>query len=261
MKCRRPERAMALAVLVTLLTAASALAIEDSMVAGAFSAARPGAAMPAGWVSLEAANIKVRTRYTLVDDNGVTVLRADSQSGASGLSRSVRIDPAEMPWLRWRWKISNIIDQADLRTRQGDDFPARVYVMFDYPLEKLPFLERNKLRLARALFDPNLPAATLCYVWDGKAPAGTMVPSAYTGRVKVIVVESGAARARQWVDVERNIARDFRAAFGEEAPSVSAVAVATDTDNTGTTATAFFGDISFNKHRVTVLPATADGKP
>jgi len=252
---------MTLAVLVTLLTAASAFAIEDSMVAGAFSAARPGAAMPSGWVALEAANIKLRTRYTLVDDNGVTVLRADSQSGASGLSRSVRIDPAEMPWLRWRWKISNIIDQADLRTRQGDDFPARVYVMFDYPLEKLPFLERNKLRLARALFDSNLPAATLCYVWDGKAPAGTMVPSAYTGRVKVIVVESGAARARQWVDVERNIARDFRAAFGEDAPPVSAIAVATDTDNTGTMATAFFGDISFNKHRVKVLPATADGKP
>lgn len=258
---RLPERVLALFALLAVLSAATALAIDDRVIAGAFSTMRAGAALPPGWTSLEAANIKVRTRYALVDDNGVTVLRADSQSGASGLSRSVRVDPAELPWLRWRWKISNIIEQADLRTREGDDFPARVYVMFDYPLDKLPFLERNKLRLARALFDPHLPAATLCYVWDGKAPAGTIATSAYTERVKVIVVESGAARARQWVDVERNIARDFRAAFGEEAPPVSAIAVATDTDNTGTAATAFFGDISFNKHIVTASPASADSKP
>jgi Protein of unknown function (DUF3047) len=258
---RLPERMLALFALVAALSAATALAIDDRVIAGAFSAMRPGAALPAGWASLEAANIKVRTRYTLVDDNGVTVLRADAQAGASGLSRQLRVDPAEMPWLRWRWKISNIIERADLRTREGDDFPARVYVMFDYPLEKLPFLERNKLRLARALFDPNLPAATLCYVWDGKAPAGTIAPSAYTARVKIIVVESGAARVKQWVDVERNLARDFRAAFGEEAPIVSAIAVATDTDNTGTFATAHFGDISFNKHEVKSSSPGADGKP
>lgn len=246
---------------LVLLAIATAWAVEDRVVVAAFSAARPGAALPSPWAPMTAANIKVHTRYTLVDDNGVIVLRADSERGASGLSRPVRINPAELPWLRWRWKISNLIDTADLRTKDGDDFPARVYVMFDYPLERLPFMERNKLRLARTLFDPGLPAATLCYVWDGKAAAETIAPSAYTGRVKVIVVESGGSRVRQWVDVERNIARDFRAAFGEEAPAVSAIAVATDTDNTGTFATAHFGDISFNKHQVTTPPAGAANKP
>jgi len=257
---RRTEHVAALFVLLALLCAATAYAIDDRLLAGAFSAERPGAGPPAGWAPQAVANVKARTRYTLVDDNGVTVLRADSQSGASGLSRPLRIDPAEMPWLRWRWKIGNLIETADLRSKDGDDFPARIYVMFDYPLEKLPFLERSKLRLARTLFDPNLPAATLCYVWDGKAPAGTMAPSAYTERVKIIVVESGSARVKQWVDVERNIARDFRAAFGEDAPLVSAIAIATDTDNTGTFATALFGDISFNKHGVTEPPRGAAAK-
>jgi hypothetical protein len=258
---RRTENAAVLFTLLVSLCAATAYAIDDRRVAGAFSAERPGTALPAGWVPLAVANIKVRTRYTLVDDNGVTVLRADSQAGASGLSRALRVDPVDLPWLRWRWKISNVIEQADLRSKEGDDFPARIYVMFDYPLEKLPFLERNKLRLARALFDPHLPAATLCYVWDGKAPAGTIAPSAYSERVKIIVVESGSARAKQWVDVERNIARDFHAAFGEDAPPVSAIAIATDTDNTGTFATAFFGDISFNKHGVTENPGNAAARP
>ena len=258
---RRPERLLALLTALTLLAVATAYAAEDRVIAAAFSAARPGTAFPAGWAPLAAANIKVHTRYTLADDNGTTVLRADSERGASGLSRSLRINPSELPWLRWRWKITNLIETADLRTKDGDDFPARIYVIFDYPLERLPFLERNKLRMARAFFDPNLPAATLCYVWDGKAAAETIAPSAYTNRVKVIVVESGASRVKQWVDVERNIVRDFRAAFGEEAPPVSAIAVATDTDNTGTFATAFFGDISFNKHRVTNPPASAAAKP
>ena len=230
--------------------AGGALAFEDRVVAAAFSSAQSGAALPAGWVPLKVANIKTPTRYALVDDGGVTVIRAESQAGASGLSRPLRVNPADFPWLRWRWKISNLIDQADLRTKEGDDFPARLYVMFDYPLEKLSFLERNKLRLARALFEPDLPAATLCYVWDGKAAAETLAPSAYSNRVKLIVVTSGAARVKRWVDVERNIAADFRAAFGEEAPPVKAIAIATDTDNTGASATAYFGDISFYKQRV-----------
>ncbi len=261
MKRLSPDHRLKLLVPALLLSASAAFAVDDQLVAAAFSSLRPGNTPPAGWTPLTASNIKVHTRYTLVDDNGTTVLRADSEAGASGLSRKLRVDPAILPWLRWRWKIGNLIETADLRRKDRDDFPARVYVMFDYPLEKLSFFERNKLRVARALFDPDLPAATLCYIWDGKTAAGMIASSAYTDRVKVIVVESGPARVRQWVDVERNINRDFRAAFGEDAPPVSAIAVATDTDNTGTFATAFFGDISFNKHELIVKPAPAAAKP
>jgi hypothetical protein len=261
MKNLLPDCRFLLLALAVLFSASAVFAVEEQVVAAAFSSLRPGTAPPAGWSPLAASNIKVHTHYTLVEDNGTTVLRADSESGASGLSRKMRVVPADLPWLRWRWKIGNLIETADLRRKDRDDFPARVYVMFDYPLEKLPFFERNKLRVARALFDPDLPAATLCYVWDGKAAAGTIASSAYTDRVKVIVVESGPARIRQWVDVERNIARDFRAAFGEDAPPVSAIAVATDTDNTGTFATAFFGDISFNKHTLIEKPSAATAKP
>ena len=261
MKNRRPDYRLKLLVLAALLSTSEVFAVDDQLVAAAFSSLPPGNTPPAGWTPLTASNIKVHTRYTLVEDGGTTVLRADSESGASGLSRKLRVAPADLSLLRWRWKISNLIETADLHRKDRDDFPARVYVMFDYPLEKLPFFERNKLRVARALFDPDLPAATLCYVWDGNTPAGTIASRAHTDRVKVIVVESGPARIRQWVDVERNIARDFRAAFGEDAPPVSAIAVASDTDNTGTFATAFFGDISFNKHSLIDKSAPAAAKP
>jgi hypothetical protein len=61
----------------------------------------------------------------------------------------------------------------------------------------------------------------------------------------MIVVESGPDRVGQWVTEERNVYEDFRRAFGREAPMISGLALMTDTDNTGETATAWYGDISF----------------
>jgi len=214
---------------------------------------QPGAALPVAWRPLGVSSAKNATRYALVSDgdSGVTVMRAESSAAASGISRAMTVNPAEFPLLRWRWKISNVLKSSDIHSKEGDDYPARVYVMFDYPLEKLPFVERTKFRMARALHDPNLPAATLCYVWDGKAPAGHIVTSSYTSRVRMVVVESGASRVNQWLTVERDIAADFKAAFGEDAPPVNAVAIATDTDNTGESVTAHYGDISFYKHKLT----------
>ena len=237
--------------LATCWVAAFAWSQADTLAAAAFSALQAGAALPESWRPLGVSSTKNRTRYTLVDDAGVTVLRAEANASASGLSRNIKVNPAEFPLLKWRWKIANVLKMSDIRTKEGDDYPARVYVMFDYPLEKLSFADRTKLRMARALHDPNLPAAALCYVWDSKAPAGTLVPSSYTNLMRMIVVESGAARVNQWLAVERDVAADFKAAFGEDAPPISAVAIATDTDNTGESAIAFYGDISFYKHKVT----------
>ena len=243
--------------LAACCAAALAWAQADTLMVGAFSTLKAGAALPENWKPLGVASAKNATRYTLVkdeDENGIgaiTVVRAEAQASAAGLSRNIKINPAEYPRVKWRWKISNVLKNSDIRTKAGDDYPARVYVMFDYPLEKLSFAERAKLRLARTLHDPHLPAATLCYVWDGKAPAGTIVPSSYTNLMRMIVVESGSARVNQWLAVERNVAVDFKAAFGDEAPAISAVAIATDTDNTGESAVAFYGDISFYKHKVT----------
>jgi len=248
MTCRRRFDWLLFAIIT--IGAGLAIAAEERVTAAAFSAMTAGGTLPVEWKPLTASSTIPLTRYALIDDGGVTVMRAEAKAAASGLSKVLRVHPQEFPWLRWRWKIDNLIANADLRTREGDDFPARLYVMFDYPLEKLSFGDRTRLRLARALFDPDLPAATICYVWDNKTPPETIVPSAYSDRVRLIVVASGAARVGRWVDFERNVAADFRAAFGEDAPPVRAIAIATDTDNTGAFATTNFGDIYFYKQRL-----------
>ena len=138
-----------------------------------------------------------------------------------------------------------VLEHADIRTKAGDDFAARVYVTFELDPATLPAAERMKLSFARAVYGEGVPAAALCYVWDGKSPRDTIVPSAYTERVRMVVAESGAALTGQWVHMQRNIRDDYRRAFGAEPGGVTGVIVSTDTDNTGESAMAFYGDISF----------------
>jgi hypothetical protein len=214
----------------------------DSAIAP-FSAGSPGSAFPAPWRIATLPKPKRPTQYTLVADEGTIVLRAEANASMASLVHPLKLDPKNLPFISWRWKISNVLNKADISTKAGDDFPARMYVLFDYDVSKLSLLQRIKIFLARKLYGREVPAAALCYVWDGKAPVGTSVWSPYTDRVRVIVVESGAANVNRWREAERDLVADFRAAFGEEPPPISGVAVASDTDNTGESVTALYGDI------------------
>jgi hypothetical protein len=234
------------AVMALALTPGATLA-SDAIPAFQFASVPPGSPLPAEWKVLALDSRRPRTVYTLVQDSGRTVLRAEANASASALSRSLHVDPGSYPVLRWRWKITNLLERSDLRRKNGDDFPARLYVFFDYDSARLPLAQRAKLALARALYGDAMPLAALCYVWDTRSPVGSVAPNAYTDRVAMIVVESGAAHLGQWVDAERNVVADFKAAFGEDAPAITGIAVAADTDDTGERAVSFFGDIAFGR--------------
>ena len=231
---------------------ASLAGAQERVPAGAFSQAAEGAALPPGWSELVFRNVSAHTRYDLVRDGDTTVLRARSEAAASGLIRRFPepgLDLRRTPILRWRWKIAGLIARADISSRAGDDYPARVYVTFRYDPERAGVAMRMQYGLARSLHGEYPPHAALNYVWDGKAPVGTMVPNAFSERAMMVVVESGARRVGQWVEVERNVYEDYRRAFGEEPPPVSGIAVMTDTDQTGESAEARYGDIELRAAR------------
>lgn len=210
-----------------------------------FSALRAAGPLPGEMMPWNFGGRSRATRYSLVADEATVVLRADADASASGIVREIRVDLRETPVLAWRWKVMNLLERADIRTKAGDDFSARVYVTFAVDPAALPPAERAKLSFARLVYGDKVPAAALCYVWDAKAPRDTLVPNAYTERVRMIVAESGAARLGTWVRMQRNVREDYMRAFGAEPGAVTSVIVSTDTDNTGETAVAFYGDISF----------------
>ncbi len=214
---------------------------------GKFSAASEGNALPDGWKPLTFKKIEKHTVYQLVKDGGATVVKAVSEASASGLTRKIKINLTEYPIVQWRWKVANVLKKGDVTRKEGDDYPARLYITFEYDAGKVGFFDKAKYEATRLLYGQYPPLGAINYIWESKAPKGMVVPNPFTEQVKMIVVESGAERLNQWVSEERNIYEDYKKTFGEEPSMISGVAIMTDTDNTGESATAYYGDIIFKK--------------
>jgi len=213
---------------------------------GQFSDSKPGSVFPIGWEEFSFPSIEQHSVYTLVKHGEKHVVKAFSNGGASGIIKKVDIDPKQFPIIKWQWNIENILEKADINTKQGDDYPARIYITFDYDIEKLSSNDRFRAKMYALLHGELPPLATINYVWDNRAAINTIQSNAYSDRVKMIVVQTGTSRLNSWLSEQRNIYEDFKAAFGEEPPHINGIAIMTDTDNTSSKATAYFGDISFH---------------
>lgn len=211
-----------------------------------FSAERPEAGIPRGWKSLTFKKIPKHTEYALVKDGEQVVVKATSDASASGLTKEVAINPKDYPIVRWRWKIDNLLQHSDVSRKDGDDYPARLYITFAYDPDHVSFGRKLKYKAGRVLFG-DIPIGALNYIWETHTPVGTIVENAYTDFAQMIVVESGPSKLGMWVEEERNIYEDYKKAFGEEPPLINGVAIMSDTDNTNERAVAYYGDIEFRK--------------
>lgn len=214
--------------------------------AGMFSLSRPGLKLPDGWQPLTFGRIERHTDYSLVDERGTVVVKAVSDQSASGLTRAISIDPAEYPIIRWRWKVKNILQKGDVSSKNGDDYPARIYITFAFDPDRAGYLEQLQQKAARLIQGRDVPYRAISYVWGSNSPAGTMIANSYTDRVMMFVVEGGDEKLQQWVAERRNVYEDYKKAFGEEPTMISGVAIMTDTDNTRESAVAWYGDIDFS---------------
>ena len=248
-----------------LTALAAAIAIGGATAAGEsagghpiapFSAATPGGPMPAGWIPLVFPHILRHTAYSLVRDaEAGVVVRAESRASASGLIDRLDLPAADWPRISWRWKVDKAIANGDVTRREGDDYAARVYVSFRYSPERVPPLVRLKYAAMRILYGEYPPHAGLNYIWDAHAPVGTVVPNPYADRVRMIVVESGTDHLGRWLAYERDVVADYRAAFGEDPPPISGVGLMTDSDDTGESAVAYYGDIALARAEAKPAPA------
>ena len=202
-------------------------------------------AIPAPW-KVEHFNEKhPPTRYTLRRWDGVVAIEAQADRSMALLGRPVAVDLKKTPILCWQWRIDAPVASADMNTKSGDDYAARVYLTFSVPPDQLGLGTRTKLALARSIYGNQVPDAALNYVWDNTHPVGTLQDNAYTDRTRMLVLRSGAARAGVWVQERRNVLKDFQLAFGDIGGRLGGLAIASDTDNTGEKAHAGFADFRF----------------
>ncbi len=221
---------------------------DDVIRVGDFSAGNTDRGFPAGWRPITFGDVDTPTTYTVRRMNDTLVVKAESDSGASGLATEQRVNPNTHPVVVWRWKVSNVLDNGSVYERSGDDYPARIYITFDYDRSNLSFGQRTRLRGASFLGYDNLPTRALNYIWANKAPVGEPVENPYTSLVMMLPTQSSAERTGQWVEEVHHLGHDYRRAFTDAEgtlPDVNGVAIMTDTDDTGEAATAYYGDILF----------------
>lgn len=221
---------------------------EQQMVLGAFSAQSD--ALPKSWQTLSFDSIEEHTLYTLVDDQNTKVVKAESNDSASGLTKKIRFNPKEYPYLSWRWKVNKAIPGTDVTSKSGDDYAARIYVIFKYDVNDLSEDEQSRVKWYKFFNGKLPPLATLNYIWANKMNVGRILSSPYTNRVKMVVLKNKDSTLQKWHIEERNIYEDYKNAFGEEPKDVISVAIMTDTDNTDAMAESYFGDILVSKKPV-----------
>lgn len=166
-------------------------------------------------------------------------LKAESDRSASGIVWKKQYDVYAYPKLRWRWRVENVYQKGDATKKSGDDYPVRVYVIFQYDPSGASAGKRLKYGLAKAAYGEYPPDSGLNYVWESRESPAEFVVSPYTGSMMMFLREKGAAKVGQWVDEETDVLADYRKAFGKDPPRSAGLAVMSDSDNTGEKAVAF----------------------
>lgn len=185
-----------------------------------------------------------KTEYTRHErEDGAIVIKAVSEKSASGLFVPIKADPEEFRYIRWEWKIESVLEDGDLTKKSGDDYPARIYITFDYDSSDLGFRDRVRYRAIRTFSSFDVPLRSLNYIWANKAEKGTIAESPYTDWVRLVAVQSGNEFAQEWKVETRDILEDYRKAFNEEPPKINGLSIMTDSDDTESNAKAYYGKI------------------
>ena len=225
------------------LTVSSAAAVSSSVSASASLAS--ASSSEAAWQEVKLPG-KRATDYRWEFFDGRRALAARSDASASMMRRKLDSQTSEASTLKFSWQIDALIVGANTSVAESEDAPVRVMLAFGGDVSKLPLRTRMLFELSHTLTGEEPPYATLMYVWDNQAPPDSLIINPRTDRIRKIVVDSGAKGLKQWRDHQRNIAADFRRAFGEEPGPLLAVAVMTDSDNTKTKARAWYGPVTLD---------------
>ncbi len=191
------------------------------------------------WEPLTFPRIEEHSTYRITDTDAGSVLRAESEASASGLVSKQTINIYEYPRLSWRWRVDNIYSNTNVESKDGDDYPVRIYVLFDYDPDKASFRQRVQYRAARLIYGEYPPHSTLNYVWASAVDAPDTYPNPYTDRARMIPLQRGAEHVGEWKEQTVHIVEDYQRAFGEDPPTMARIAIMNDSDDTGEAAVSY----------------------
>jgi hypothetical protein len=163
------------------------------------------------------------TDYRVALDGTNFFLSAAASNSCSALMTRLSLKPPAHLFLRWCWRIDHTPANASDRAVRDYDHSARVLIAFDTLIG---------------------PPRSLNYLWANQEKIGTVMSHPLMSRAQMLVLETGNARAGEWVAEERDVTADWRRLFGTKAMSkIVGLGVLTDTDSTHTQVSAGYTNI------------------
>ena len=194
--------------------------------------------------------IERHTSYSIEKQDNDTFLKAYSQASASLLIYTEPFDVYAFPRVKWRWKIDSVMEKGNAKTKEGDDYPIRIYIAFEYDPEEAGFFERAQYAAVKTLYGQYPPHSSLNYIWANRQHEEDILVSVYTHRSMMILLQKGDAHAGTWVTEEINIIEDYERAFNEKPPGRATLGIMADSDNTGAQATSYIDYIMVYREAV-----------
>jgi hypothetical protein len=219
--------------------AAAGLCLGSPLAAAGDGSRLPPPGDPA-WQPVRFRSVERTTDYAPLADAPGGV-RAEARCAASALVLPLEgTDLSRTPVLHWRWRVLRGLDVPDERSRAGDDFAARVYVMFRFQPERAGWLERAQRALGERLYGTPMPGSALNFVWASRIAAGSTWTSPYAEQSRIIALASGADS--EWRSESVDLPAAYQRAFGEIAPPAEGLGLMSDADDTCQHAVAEFRD-------------------
>jgi len=195
------------------------------------------------WRPLSFPKIKEHTEYTIEEQAHESVLRTESHASASAIVYRKLFNVYDYPKLRWKWKVMNVYEKGNTRTKEGDDYPLRIYVLFEYDPDKAGFYDTIKYGLAKIFYGEYPPHSALNYIWANRDDETGVITSTYASNSKMIVLQKGKKNLSRWIVEERNILDDYRKAFEADPPAMATLGIMNDSDNTKESSVSYVGFI------------------
>lgn len=188
------------------------------------------------WKPLVFPKIPRHSLYSIEADGAFRYLKAQSDASSSGLIYTGQFDVYTYPKIRWRWKVDNLYVGEQVNkagAKEGDDYPIRIYVIFQYDPERADPIQRLTYSAAKRRHGEYPPHSALNYVWASNVSPEPTMTNPYTSRSKMIFLQMGDTLKGRWVEESVNVLEDYRRVFGENPPATASLAIMNDSDDTG----------------------------
>jgi len=185
------------------------------------------------WKPLFFPKIENHTSYTIESNGSESYLKAESNASASAVLYKTEFNIYQYSRVRWRWKVETIYKKGNAKTKTGDDYPLRIYIVFKYDPEKAGFMEKLKYNAAKLIYGEYPPHSSLNYIWANREYEERIITNAYTEKAKMVLLQKGDANVGKWLIHDVNVIEDYEEAFGEKPPPIASIAIMNDSDNTG----------------------------